>query len=172
MTNVPGSVRTHEVLQFEQVEADENGVGCSDSGAWDIVQEPTQAFKDSLDNSPDWDDDGMLWEDEHPLLANTRSTINGKKPNEEMRRQCRQLIDESRPLISSKEAAKSRSKVPVMSASLQRQKPLSTWIGRQELRTRFRHLSKAGKLPLWKDSPMGSWPRRKTMKSQLSLGIL
>jgi hypothetical protein len=69
---IPGLDRTHEVLQFEQVEADEDGIGCSDADAWDVVQESTQASKDPLNNSPDWDDDGMFWEDGRSLLVNTR----------------------------------------------------------------------------------------------------
>ena len=57
LINIPGSERTHEVLQFEQIEAGEDGIGCSDNDAWDIVQDSTQAFKDSLKISPDWNDD-------------------------------------------------------------------------------------------------------------------
>ena len=129
---IPGAERTHEVLQFEQIEADEDGIGCSDNDAWDIVQESTQAFKLSLQIAPDWDDDDASWEDERHLLVSTRSAVNNNRSNEAIRLQCRQLIDESRPLVSVKEAAKSRSKAPVMSSSLQKQKPLNTWIGRQE----------------------------------------
>jgi hypothetical protein len=53
LINIPGSVRTHEVLQFDQIEAGKDSIGCSDNDAWDIVQEPTQAFKDSLNDAPD-----------------------------------------------------------------------------------------------------------------------
>jgi hypothetical protein len=57
LINVPGSDRTHEAFQFEQIITGEDGIGCSDNDAGDIVQESTQAFKDPLNNSPDWDDD-------------------------------------------------------------------------------------------------------------------
>ena len=129
LIHIPGQETVHEVLAFDKANL---LYGCTHDAAMDIMQTSKDSFMTETTASPEWNDDDETWNMQYSHFVGTRGMASEKDVSSRATRaQCRQMIDENRPLVTKQKAAKSKARAPAMSKSLSQQKPLSSWIGRQ-----------------------------------------